>query len=150
MEQPTNIDSTLSQTVPLHQYSVSPQNAPPEQAPAPYYPQQVPTYPTKETTVAASQALAAGMFGLIVVGTGTMGANLHKVQDGDMSMSEAVNNSLIKGAAGGIAAASATAASNTLTSGGIAGLAVTLAAATGVTYLLNMERNCFTCAKNED
>jgi len=59
------------------------------------------------------------------------------VQDGDMSMSQAVNNSLVKGAAGGIAAASATAASSTLTNGGIAGLAVTLAAATGVSYLLS-------------
>ena len=65
-----------------------------------------------------------------------MGGNLHKVNDGDMTMSKAFNNSLARGAAGGIAAATATAAATTLTSGGIAGLAVTLAAATGVSYLL--------------
>ena len=129
--------TTLSQTDPLHQYATTPQNTPPQHAPTPYYPQHVSTYPTNATAIATSQTLAAGMFGLIIVGTGAMGANLHKVNDGDMSMGEALSNSLVKGAAGGIAAASATAASTTLTSGGIAGLAVTLATATGVGYLLS-------------
>lgn len=120
------------------QYTTIPAGgAPPVQAPAPSYPQYVAAAPVQPAAAVTSEALAAGMFGLIVVATGTMGANLHKVQDGDMSMSQAVNNSLVKGAAGGIAAASATAASSTLTNGGIAGLAVTLAAATGVSYLLS-------------
>ncbi len=123
----------------VHQYAaaIPAGGAPPVQAPAPYYPQYVASVPARTTTTITSEALAAGMFGLIVVATGTMGANLHKVQNGDMTMSQAVNNSLAKGAAGGVAAASATAASATLTSGGITGLAVTLAAATGVGYLLS-------------
>ena len=81
--------------------------------------------------------LAAGLFGLVVVGTGTLGANLHKVSDGDMTMGEAVSESLSKGAVGGLATAAATAASTSLTSGGLLGLAVTVAAATGVSYLLS-------------
>lgn len=125
---------------------------PPSQAmqnpmPTDYLHQNVPVAPTQATADVTSQALAAGMFGLIVVATGTMGANLHKVQDGDMTMGEALNKSLVKGAAGGIAAASATAASSTLTGGGIAGLVVTLAAATGVSYLLSSDRNCLSCVK---
>lgn len=109
----------------------------PLQAPPPYSPQYVAAAPVQPATTVTSEALAAGMFALIVVATGTMGANLHKVQGGDITINEAMNNSLIKGAAGGIAAASATAASKTFTSGGIAGLAVTLVAATGVSYMLS-------------
>ena len=84
----------------------------------------------------SSRALSAGVLGLIIVGTGTMGANLHKVNRGEMALPEAVGDSAVKGAAGGFAAATATALSTSLTSGGIAGLAVTLAAATGVSYAL--------------
>ena len=111
----------LSQTEPLHQYA--------------NIPNFMPAHPSN-TSITMPPALSAGLFGLIVVGTGAMGANLHKVNNGDMTMSKALNNSLIKGAAGGVAAATATAASTTLTSGGIAGLAVILATATGVSYLL--------------
>jgi len=118
-----NINTTMAQTDPLHQYAVPVQ-------------QQPVNYPV-QTDVSTSPVIAAGIFGLIVAGTGTMGANLHKVNDGKMTMGEAMGNSLVKGAAGGVAAASATAASATFTSGGIAGLAVTLAAATGVSYLLS-------------
>lgn len=130
---PVNMNTTVVQTDPLHQYAV------PMQAQPVNYPVQ--------TNIKTSEIMAAGMFGLIVAGTGTMGANLHKVNDGDMTMGEAVGNSLTKGAAGGIAAASATAASTTFTNGGIAGLTVTLAAAIGVSYLLSNERNCLSCAK---
>jgi len=126
----------LSRTDSLHQYSPAPGSAPPAQAPAPNYPQYAAAAPAKATTAVTAQALAVGTLGLIIVGTGVMGANLHKVQDGGMGMGEALSDSLVKGAAGGIAAASATAAAATLTSGGIAGLAVTLATATGVSYLL--------------
>lgn len=89
------------------------------------------------TPVHPSQVLAAGLFGLVVVGTGAMGANLHKVKAGDMSMGDAASHSLARGAVGGIATAAATAASVTLTRGGLLGLAVTLATATGVSYLLS-------------
>lgn len=113
---------------PLHQYATTP-----------VYPQQVvqtPVYPVQQSAL-TEQVMSAGVFGLIVVATGTMGANLHKVQGGDMTLTQSVNNSLVNGVKGGVAAASATAASKTLTAGGVLGLAVTLAAATGVSYLLN-------------
>ncbi|WP_448871256.1 hypothetical protein [Desulfobulbus propionicus] len=87
--------------------------------------------------VHSSPVFAAGLFGLVVVGTGTMGACLHKVHAGDMSMGDAVNHSLARGAVGGIATAAATAASSALSRGGLLGLAVTLATATGVSYLLS-------------
>jgi hypothetical protein len=54
-----------------------------------------------------------------------------------MSTGEAVRNSFAKGAVGGVAAATATAISSTVTAGGLTGLAVTVAAATGVSYLLS-------------
>ncbi|PIE57038.1 MAG: hypothetical protein CSA34_01690 [Desulfobulbus propionicus] len=127
---------TTQVTEPLHQYVplASPLYGLPPQAPMPGHVQpQTLAAPPAST---ASPALAAGVFGLIVAGTGTMGANLHKVEAGEMSVGAAVADSLVRGAAGGMAAAAATAAANGLTSGGIAGLAVTLATATGVSYLL--------------
>jgi len=143
---------------PAMQPQMMAQMQPPPQAPAPNYPQYlnavpvttvaavpttaavvpaVPVATTTPTLSTTSQALAAGVFGLIVVASGTMGANLHKVSDGEMSMGDALGNSLVKGAVGGVAAASAVAASSALTSGGLTGLAVTLATATGVSYLLS-------------
>ena len=124
----------LSQTTPLHQYAT------PTAQVVYTQPQPVATTPVKYTTPAstvASKAASAGMFGFIVVGTGTMGANLHKVSSGEMTLGQAVGNSVVNGVTGGVAAASATAATATLTNGGVAGLAVTLAAATGVSYLVN-------------
>lgn len=127
----------ISQTQPNYQYATA-QQQPPPQAPAPYYYQQsLPFYQVNTSAVATSRALSAGIFGLIVVGTGAMGANLHRVNDGSMTTGEAIKNSFAKGAAGGVAAASATAISATMTAGGLAGLVVTLAAATGVSYLLS-------------
>ncbi|MBM9538919.1 hypothetical protein JWG43_17770, partial [Desulfobulbus alkaliphilus] len=115
-------------TNPLHQYA--PQ--------APYPPAQpaMPSLPQTTTASATSPILAVGLFGVIVVATGTLGQNLHRVGAGDMSMTEAVSDSLHKGAIGGIAAASATAAASSLTGGGLPGLAVTVATATGMSYLL--------------
>lgn len=110
-------------TEPLHQYAVPQSQLAPASSPAP--------------AVAVSPAVNAGIMGFIVVSTGTMGANLHRVGDGEMTMGQALSSSVAKGAAGGVAAAAATAAATSLTSGGLAGLAVTLAAATGVSYLLN-------------
>jgi hypothetical protein len=127
-----------SQTQPHFHYAAA-QQQPPPQAPAPnYYQEQpVPFYQSQRSSVITSRALSAGIFGLIIVGTGAMGANLHRVNDGAMTTGEAIKNSFAKGAAGGVAAASATAISATMTAGGLTGLAVTLAAATGVSYLLS-------------
>ncbi len=117
--------------------------APPAQAPAPLYPQYVnqqpetllqPVLPQSTPTTAA---VNAGVMGMIVVGTGAMGANLHKVQGGEMNFGEALGNSLAKGAAGGAGAAGAAYASTALTDGGLTGLAVTLGVATGIGYLLS-------------
>ncbi len=123
----------LYQTTPLHQYAPASQVIYTQ-------PQAVATQPVKYSTPTpsvASKAASAGMFGFIVVTTGTMGANLHKVSSGDMTMGQAVGSSLVNGVTGGVAAASATAATASLTDGGVAGLAVTLATATGVSYLIN-------------
>lgn len=90
-----------------------------------------------ELPVGTAQLLSAGLFGMIVAGTGTMGANLHKVRQGDMSLGEALSESLAHGAAAGVATAAATAAASSLTRGGLLGLGVTLATATGVSYLIN-------------
>ncbi len=118
-------DTTIPQSEPLHQYAPVPQYV------SPVLPDQ--------TSVVSSEVVAAGVMGVIVAGTGTLGANLHKVQAGDITMGEAVNDSLVRGAAGGVAAATAAAAANALTNGGLAGLAVTLAAATGVSYVLGKQ-----------
>lgn len=143
------MDAHTAHTEPLHQYA---NVASPAQQTAPMYnqqpfaqnPQYVQQTPvaysanaTPVTNTVVSQAISAGTFGLIVVGAGTMGANLHRVQDGEMSMGDAVANSLAKGAAGGVAAAGATAAATSFTSGGALGLAVTLAVGTGISYLLS-------------
>ncbi|MGI6657073.1 MAG: hypothetical protein ACOX5Z_09675 [Desulfobulbus sp.] len=86
---------------------------------------------------ASSRVFNAGFFGFVVAGTGALGANLHKVNAGDMTMGEAVGKSLYQGAAGGVATAAAVAAAAGLTAGGTMGLVVGVAAATGVNYLLS-------------
>ncbi|PIE68423.1 MAG: hypothetical protein CSA21_07540 [Deltaproteobacteria bacterium] len=117
---------------PQHQYAtVAPQSQYMAAAPLPS-PAVAP-----QTATVASQALAAGMAGAVVVSTGSLGANLRQVQQGEMTVEAAVRDSLVKGAQGGLAAASATAAATLLTSGGFAGVAVTLMTATGVSYLLS-------------
>lgn len=114
------------QTTPLHQYST-----------VQLHPVQI--YPAKSAASAAtlSKTASAGIFGFIVVSTGTMGFNLNKVSAGEMTMAQATGDSVVKGAIGGTAAACATAAATGLTNGGVAGLAVTLAAATGISYMIN-------------
>ncbi|HBT88768.1 hypothetical protein [Desulfobacter sp.] len=120
------------QTTPLHQYSTVQLH--PVQTTYP-----VQTYPAKSAASAAtlSKTASAGIFGFIVVSTGTMGFNLNKVSAGEMTMAQATGDSVVKGAIGGTAAACATAAATGLTNGGVAGLAVTLAAATGISYMIN-------------
>lgn len=124
----TENQTQSSQTTPLHQYSTV------QVHPVQAYPV---TVKSETPSPTVSKTVSAGLFGFIVVSTGTMGANLVKVSDGEMTMTQAAGDSLTKGAMGGTAAACATAASSTLTNGGVAGLAVTLAAATGVSYMLN-------------
>ena len=106
-----------------------------------YYPQNHPATPVYPTPVykpsVASQVFQAGIFGMTVVATGTLGANLHHVADGNMTLGQAAGHAAASGLTGGVAAASATAATATLTNGGVAGVAVTLATATGVSYLIN-------------
>ena len=115
-----------------------------------YYPRPYPCYPSfqaqpvPQTFVPAAQpnlpgsrAFSAGLFGMMVVSTGTLGANLHHVADGSMTLGQAVGHSVTNGITGGVAAATATAAASSLTNGGAAGLAVTIAAGTGVSYLIN-------------
>ncbi len=84
-----------------------------------------------------SQVVSAGIFGMIVAGTGAMGANLHKVQAGEMEMGEALSQSLLRGAAAGAATAAASAAAGSFAKGGLLGLGVMLATATGLSYLLS-------------
>lgn len=124
------------QTTPLHQYSTV-QAIPVQSYPATPVKMSTTNYPAKASATAASQTASAGIFGFIVVSTGTMGANLNKVGNGEMTLGQAAGDSLAKGAIGGTAAACATAAASGLTNGGAAGLAVTVAAATGVSYLIN-------------
>lgn len=120
-------DAGQQPTTPIHQYAaVAPSMQQSGAITSPYKPESL-----------TEQVVSAAAFGAIVVATGTMGANLHKVQQGDMGLGQSVNNSLVNGLKGGIAAGSATAAAKTLTAGGAIGLAVTLVAATGVSYLLN-------------
>ncbi|MFV0439638.1 MAG: hypothetical protein ACK5PS_19865 [Desulfopila sp.] len=120
----TNSQRVIPQhTEPLHQYAVGYNQTPlsvPIVANANFAP-----------------AMNVGIMGFIVVSTGTMGANLHRVGEGEMTMGQALNSSVVRGTVGGVAAAAATVAATTLTNGGLAGLAVTLAAATGVSYLLS-------------
>ncbi len=125
---PGTVAQPASQTIPM-------QGAPPLTAPMPNYPQHI--QPQAAANAQTSQVLSAGILGLIVGATGTMGVNLHKVGDGDMTLSNAAVDSIVKGAKAGIATAIATAASTSLTGGGITGLAITLATATGAVYLLN-------------
>ncbi len=134
--------TTIPQTEPLHQYAPVLENnqsmiANQSNMEQPVLLQQYGQLPVPSgQSLVNSEVVAAGVMGLIVAGTGAMGSNLHKVQDGDMTMGAAVTDSLTTGAAGGVAAAAATMATKSLTSGGLTGLAVTLATATGVSYLL--------------
>ncbi len=138
----SNMDPQSGQVDSLHQYATAATANQPvyQQYPASQqYPvtQQYPIVNPVSVESVASKALSAGVLGLIVVATGAMGANLHRVQEGEMKIGDAVTSSLAKGAAGGVAAAGATAAAGSFTTGGALGLAVTLAAGTGISYLLN-------------
>lgn len=104
-----------------------------------YPPAQTTTYPARinQTYIQPSMVLTTGMFGMIVGSTAAMGINLHKVREEEMSMSQAIADSLAKGAGAGVATAAAAAAVRAVGGTGLTNIAVLLATATGVGYLLN-------------
>ncbi len=122
--------TTMQQPGQVFQQSVAPQQNPYSLV----HPQK--SVPSLHSTV-SQQAFAAGVFGLIVVGTGALGTNIHRVQDGEMSVKQAVSKSVVAGVKGGVTAAGATAAASWLTKGGALGIAVTVAVGTGISYLIN-------------
>jgi uncharacterized membrane protein (DUF4010 family) len=94
-------------------------------------------YPVSRTSIQPNVVLNTGIFGTVVGSTAAMGANLHRVRNNELSMSEALADSLAKGAGAGIAAATATAAVQAVGGGRVTGWIVLLAAATGVGYVIN-------------
>lgn len=94
-------------------------------------------YPATRSTLQPSAVLNTGIFGGVVGATAALGLNLHKVQNKELTMSEAVADSVAKGAGTGIAAATATAAVQTIGGGRTTSWLVLLATATGVGYAIN-------------
>lgn len=79
--------------------------------------------------------LNAGILGTIVGGSAALGMNLHKVRNNEMTMEQALSNSLAKGAGAGVATAVGAAAASAV-SGGVLSALVMAAAASSVIYLL--------------
>lgn len=110
-----------------------------------YYPQnlqqnlqQTQTYPATGTyLVPSNYAMNAGIFGTVVGGTAALAANLHKVQDDEMTMKQAFVDSLAKGAGAGVATAAAAGVVSTFRTSGFTSLVLMAATATGVGYVLN-------------
>lgn len=100
-------------------------------------------YPTYYATRAAvgpvdpARVLAAGGLGFVVGGSAALGVNLHKVRANCMTLNEALVDTIAKGAGAGVATAAATAAASAVGGSGIVSLAVMIASATGVIYLLS-------------
>lgn len=100
-------------------------------------------YPTNYATRAGigpldpHRILAAGGFGFMVGGTAALGVNLHKVQANQMTLNQALIDSVAKGAGAGVATAAASAAASAVGGSGMLSFAVMAATATGVIYLLN-------------
>ncbi|MFH1114837.1 MAG: hypothetical protein V1792_13055 [Pseudomonadota bacterium] len=85
----------------------------------------------------ASRALAAGGTGFVVGGSAALGVNLHRVQANQMTLNEALIDTVVKGAGAGVATAAAAAAASAVGGTGMTRFALMFAAATGVIYLLN-------------
>ncbi|OEU73000.1 MAG: hypothetical protein BA864_07115 [Desulfuromonadales bacterium C00003093] len=98
----------------------------------------MPAYPTRTAapSLYPSAILATGLLGAVATGAAALAVDLHRVQDEQISMSQAVADSLLKGAGGGVAVAAATAAARSVGGGGLINLAVMVATATGVGFLL--------------
>ena len=105
----------------------------------PYY-SYYPAYYGTRTGLGAvdpARALAAGGMGFIVGGSAALGVNLHKVRANQMTLNEALIDSVAKGAGAGVATAAASAAASAVGGSGVVSFAVMAATATGVVYLLN-------------
>ena len=110
------------------------------QYPSHMYQGYYPSYYTGGTglgSIDASRALAAAGTGFVVGGSAALGVNLHKVRANQMTLNDAIVDSVAKGAGAGVATAAAAAAASTVGGTGLTRFAVMLATATGVVYLLN-------------
>ena len=113
--------------------------------PTPAYPVQNAPYPVNPTyhlrttapSVYTSAVLATGVIGAVAGGSAAMAVDLHRVQNGQMTMSQAAIDSLAKGAGAGVATATGIALARAVGGGGLVTLVVVLGAATGVGYMLN-------------
>lgn len=108
--------------------------------PSHHHPQSVPAaYPVYKTPsyVYPNVLVTTGILGTVVGGTAVLATNLHKVQDNQMTMKQAVVDSLAKGAGAGVATAAAAAVASAVRGGAILSLALMVATATGVGYVLN-------------
>lgn len=94
-------------------------------------------YPTGAGPIDPARALAAGGFGFVVGSSAALGVNLHKVRANQMTLNEALIDSVAKGAGAGVATAAASAAASAVGGSGLVSFAVMLASATGVMYLMN-------------
>jgi len=112
----------------------------------PAYPVQTASYPVKPTyhlartatpALYTSAVLATGVIGAVAGGTAALAVNLHRVQDKQISMSQAAIDSLAKGAGAGVATATGIAVARAVGGGSLATLLVMVGAATGVGYMLN-------------
>jgi len=115
-------------------------------ATTPVYPAKTASYPVKPTYHPArttapsfytSAVLTTGVIGAVAGGAAAMAVNLHRVQDNQMTMSQAAIDSLAKGAGAGVATAAGIALAGAVGGGGLATLLVMVGAATGVGYMLN-------------
>ena len=110
------------------------------QYPSQAYQRYYPTYYTHRPVVGpidSSQALAAAGMGFVVGGSAALGVNLHKVRGNKMTLSEALVDTLAKGAGAGVATAAGSAIASSLGGTGMTRFALMAATATGVIYLLN-------------
>ena len=95
------------------------------------------TYPVGGSYLPSNYAMSAGIFGTVVGGTAALAANLHKVQDDQMTMRQAFVDSLAKGAGAGVATAAAAGVASSFRTSGLTSLVLMAATATGVGYVLN-------------
>lgn len=94
------------------------------------------TYPTYSSPSNSRYLLKAGILGTIVGGSAALGVNLHKVRNDEMTVEQALSNSLAKGAGVGVATAVGAAAASVVT-GGILSAVVMAGAASSVIYMIN-------------
>jgi NADPH:quinone reductase-like Zn-dependent oxidoreductase len=96
------------------------------------------SYPVSKSLIQPNLVLQSGIFGTVIGATAALGANLHRVRQEELSLNEAMVDSLAKGAGTGVAAAVATAAVQSVGGSRVTSWVVLLAAATGVGYAINL------------